>query len=276
MNSGEHVKRESGFTLVEVMITMVIALVILGGLLLSFMGQYGEYKYQNKRTDAVQDLEFALRFVADDLRTGMWSSSGDANATVAFTAVSGTLPPGVTADATGTFTLWAWDAGATGVNGDSARAQRKFVFDFDTETLRYDRIIATIVDGAYSALADGPDTVLENVTFFKVFEDGVTSRVGYADIPAALGPLNLGLLNEEGSEVASHNGTSIGEVSVRRSDTGGANVPAYTVLIEVAVDAGYNKGSFINVKGVDVKTFENPARKRIWRYIQVHPRVVMP
>ena len=67
---------EAGFTLIELMVSMVMALIIMAGLLISFSSQNTEYSYQNRRIDSAQDLEFTLKFVAEDLRSTLTSLSG--------------------------------------------------------------------------------------------------------------------------------------------------------------------------------------------------------
>ena len=244
---------ERGFTLVELLVTTVIALVVLGGLLMTFQSQYGEYKYQNKRIDAVQDMELTLNFIAEDLRGALHSS--------ATTAVN---PVETNAFANGTaattdlyFSVWEPDAAYTPAPG-TQQARRRYHYDAVNRRLCYDRSI--LPPGTDNTLAAGVcnvnQEVLRDVTFFKVFQDAVgvsnsaTPRGGFtaSGIPDALPSWTV---NDMGSATVS--------------------VPAYTILIEVAVNAGYKGGSFLDVNGVNVKGTSDP-RKRIWRYVQVHPK----
>lgn len=232
--------KEAGFTLVEMLITMVIALVIMGGLMLNFIQQYGEYKYQSKRIDAVQNLEFSIRFIANDLRASLRSVSGSPTGNHAITG----------SDPTTALSFWAWDT----VNGTtSSRALRRYFFTGNV--LRYDPE-ATTDSTAGATTSSHANDMLTNVTYFKVFEDGVTSRevsvgVPFSGIPAALGSLSV---NDPSGTPQTVNG--------------------YTVLVEMAVDSGYKGGSFLDVKGVDVRTTAD-GRKRVWRYIQVYPMTVV-
>jgi len=234
---------ERGFTLVELLVTTVIALIVLGGLLMAFQSQYGEYKYQNKRVDAAQDVEFTMSFIADDLR-GALHSSGIVAGPAETNAFAGTAASSI-------LTFWVWDTAEAGLNATTMLAKRKYSYDSVRQELGYDRAIATQDTASVAtALADtsANNDILRNVTFFKVFMDGVTPRGGFAGIPNALSSWNV----NDGNDIP-------------------VSVPAYTILIEVAVDAGYKKGSFKDVKGVDVRTTADK-RKRMWRYIQVHPK----
>lgn len=221
--------QEKGFSLIEMLVTMVIALVILGGLLLNFTQQNSEYKYQNKRIDAVQDMEFAIKFIAEDLRAALISA--------------GTMPaitPGAGADpftAALVFQVWSQDEFFSAA---TFRAVRQYDYD-GADILSYDRENSTGVAST---------ELLSNVTFFKIFVDGTTARGAFtaSGIPAALPTRSL---------INSSNATISG-------------IAGYTILIEMAVDTGYKQGSFLNVKGVDVRTTAD-RRKRIWRYIQIYP-----
>ncbi|MES0371421.1 MAG: prepilin-type N-terminal cleavage/methylation domain-containing protein [Mariprofundaceae bacterium] len=226
---------ESGFTLIEVMVVMVISLVILGGLLLNFTQQYSEYNYQSKRMNTVQNLEFSMRFMAEDLRAGLISLSGAPTGNPAENnAFAGTA-------ATTGLTFWVWDE-SNGIT--SSRAQRKYLLS--GSSLRYDPEASGADDTASVS-----NTVLTDITFFKVFLDGTTSRTGFSGIPAALGTL---IVNDPSGTPQAVNG--------------------YTILIEMAVDAGYKGGSFLDVNSVDVRTTADQ-RKRVWRYIQVYPMTVV-
>jgi len=225
----KEVVKNEGFSLIELMVTIVIAMVVLGGLLLSFSQQNSEYKYQNKRIDAVQDLELGIKFIAEDLRSSLIGVGGAP--AISITDAAGTDP------STSELKFTVWDSLTTTVGADR-RALRRYTYD-GVGILKYDRH-----DGVGSALAP----MLSNVTFFKIFDDGDAAtypRGNFSGIPAALQ-----------------------NRSVNRPDTGAISVPGFTVLIEIAVDAGYKQGSFNDVLGNDVGV---TGKKRIWRYVQVHP-----
>jgi len=247
MNRNHQQELESkGFSLVELLVTIVIAMVILGGLLLSFTSQNTEYKYQNKRIDAVQDLEFSIRFIAADLRNSLFSASVQPVENAAFAGTT----------ATTALTFWVWDTtvpplfdSVGAVDATTKRAQRKYVWDSASNGLRYDRMVNTNVAGVVVARGDNTATaageMLPNVTFFKIFRDDtdLASRALFADIPSPLQSM-----------------------TVRDSGGNSIIIPSYTILIEVAVVAGYKNGVLQDVFGNTTTT------KRIWRYVQVYPQ----
>jgi len=260
---------ECGLTLVELLVSTVIALIILAGLLVSFQSQYGEYKYQNKRVDAAQDMEFALSFIASDLQAalvrgavGVIDPNPVENNNFAGAAVTSSL------------TFWVWDTAEAAADLYSEVVQRKYQYVYHAGEQRmllgYDRAIATKDPGGTINTAGFADTsswlnseVMPNVTFFKVFKDDVDlpSRAGFTGVPV---PLAARVIAPAGMGDLSNPPTTF-------------TVPSYTILIEVAVDAGYKNGSFFNVKGDDVRIVNNAQgkidkRKRLWRYVQVQPR----
>ncbi len=225
--------KEKGFSLIEVLVTIVIAMVVLGGLLLTFTQQNTEYKYQNKRIDAVQDLEFGIKFIAEDLRSALIDTDG-VSPLITIADALGTDPYTAVLD----FTVW--DNATAGVPVNR-RALRRYVYD-GSGVLSYDRHSAT----------GNVAPMLSNVTFFKIFDDSDTAtypRGNFLDIPNVL-PTR----------------------SVNRPDTGALNVSGFTILIEIAVDAGYKEGSFKDVLNNNVGV---AGKKRIWRYVQVHPMSVV-
>ncbi|MDQ6956117.1 MAG: hypothetical protein Q9M21_02860 [Mariprofundaceae bacterium] len=243
MNCNLKQNGSEGFSLIELLVTVVIARIILGGLLFSFSSQNTEYKYQNKRIDAVQDLEFSIRFIADDLRRSLFSAAVQPVENAAFAGTAGTT----------LLTFWAWAPGETdgvgAVDATTKRAQRKYVWSSANKSLRYDRMVNTNVAGAVVARGDNTTTaageMLPNVTFFKVFKDDVDvpSRASFANIPAPMPALTV--LDSGGNAIA---------------------VPGYTILIEIEVVAGYNKGVRQDARGNTTTT------KRVWRYVQIYPQ----
>jgi len=253
-NSRQRLRNE-GFTLIELLVTMVIALIILAGLVASFTSQNTEYKYQNKRMDAVQDLEFAIRFIANDLRSALVISP------------VGTVDPNPAENAsfsgvaaTTLLTFWVWAPGETdgvgAVDATTNRAQRKYVWNSANKSLRYDRMVNTknsagaiVARGDNTATASGE--ILPNVTFFKVFKDAVGDP---SRPPIQLNPLFINIP------------APMQPLAIKDSDGADVSVPGYTILVEVEVPAGYKQGVFQDARGNTTTT------KRVWRYVQVHPQ----
>ncbi|MDX8387220.1 MAG: prepilin-type N-terminal cleavage/methylation domain-containing protein [Ghiorsea sp.] len=208
--------KQRGFTLVEVMISIVVAMTILAGLMTTFTSQSSKYQYQNKRIDAVQDLEFGIKFMEDDLRSAL---IGDETVDI--------LPlPGVDNYSTDVFNFTVWDSSCTGCpsDADSGRTYRAYKYDGVARSLTLDRETSTVSD----------EELLPNVTFFKVFDDSVTvltsERSGvYTDMPDRLEQVTI-------------NGTT--------------PVPTngYTILIEIEVDVGYKGGNMFDVRGTPTTT----------------------
>ncbi len=240
---------QKGFTLIEVMVAMVIALVILAGLILSFNSQYSEYKYQNKRINTSQDLEFVSNFITNDIRDAL--------------AVGGSVQISHTENGAGQttdlyITVWEpdanyWPAGTPDASkGEKSQAQANYqavrhyqyvpgVKPEDGE-IRYDR--NTLAGG------DNPQTIMSSVSFFRMFDDVPgTAPSGFVGAPQGMAALKL--VNRAGEATF---------------------VPGYTVLIEAAVDSGYKTGVFKDVQGNSVGV---QGLKRVWRYVQVHPQAAL-
>ena len=243
---------QQGFTLIELLVTMVIAMIILGGLLFSFMQQNSEYNYQNKRVDAYQDMEFGINFMLNDVRNSLRSQGADAAANIAIVNRVGANP------STAGVSFKVWDPAPDPANIN--RLRHCYLYQNGQIYFRRDHGTAACNVGASRAnfnpiLGDGSTS--GNVTFFRVFLDspGVLPSLGTV-VPSGA-PLGLPFMTGRDSQ-----GTVV------------TNIPGYTILIEIAVDAGYKNGSFLDVKGVDVRTTADK-RKRIWRYVQGYPGTVV-
>jgi len=211
-------QKQQGFTLVEVMISIVVAMVVLAGLLLTFTNQSNQYQYQNKRIDASQDLEFALKFIARDLRSALVGSVASAPTIDLYS--SATAPFETTQ-----LRFEVWDAALAPAASTTKRVLRHYDFTLASKHVRYDR---NVVGGLNS-----PKEILPNVTLFKVFDDSTTSRAGYTGIPAAQPNTLIPDPANAGSPLST---------------------PGYTILIEVEVQAGYKGGSLTDVRGNTVTT----------------------
>jgi len=228
-------KGQQGFTLIEVMFSIVIGMIVLGGLLLGFLNQSNEYQYQDKRIDSVQDLEFGLRFIEEDFRGAL----AGAPAISIIDAVGGD-------PYTSSFGFYTWDtsctscptlaslAGGTG----TGQVKRKYQYDFIQKSLSYDRYADTGV------VAE----ILPNVTFFKVFDDYSAAF----DTTAERGGVYTGMPDP------------LPQISIS-GPSGAVTTSGYTFLIEMEVGRDYKGGSLVDVRGNIVTT------KRIWRYTQVYP-----
>lgn len=240
---------QQGFTLVELLVTMLIAMVVLGGLLFSFSQQNSEYNYQNKRMDSSQDLEFGINYIVADIRNSLRSQGADSLANVATVDGLGATP------ATVALSFRVWDASNSANN---YRSRRCYLYRNNTIYLRRAYPVANACNGATSLAGFSP--ILEDVTFFRVFTD-VGGRL------PLLVPPNLAAFPGAPAGLSPMTGRDSQNTVV-------SGIPGYTVLIEMGVPAGYKKGSFLDVTGVDVRTTSDK-RKRIWRYAQGYPGTVV-
>lgn len=242
----KHDMSQQGFTLVELLVTMVVVMVVLGGLVFSFSQQNSEYNYQNKRMDSSQDLEFGISFILADIRNSLRSQGADTKANVIIVNGGGINP------ATAGFSFKVWDAGNA---ADNYRSRRCYIYSGNKIYLNRAYNITNACDSTTSLTGFNP--ILEGVTFFRVFQD-------------AAGTLpTLGSIKPQGVPPGLSSMTGRDSTNVVVS-----GIPGYTVLIEMGVDAGYKKGSFLDVQGVDVRTTSDK-RKRIWRYVQGYPGTVV-
>jgi len=243
---------ERGFTLIELMITLVIAMVILGGLLLNFTSQSSQYKYQNRRGDAVQDLEFTLRFIARDIQSALISANS--------LEVTGAGTPSIQFDgATTAPSTWlsmnVWDNAAASANNFQAVRCYRYRGAIGTASTRWKLYFNRDNSACSATIAlTGFDPVLGEtsgmrVTHFRIFRDGATGdgRANYTGIPAPL-PTKV----------------------VSDAQGNPWNVPAFTILLEIEVDAA-NKGAAVDVLGT---TLPAGSKRRIWRYMQVYPNTI--
>lgn len=235
MPTGADLRPSSGFTLVELLVTMVIALVVLGGLLATFQSQYGHYKFQHQQTDAVQDMEAVLRVLADDLKGGL---------VIAGTPQITIQPDPYTFPGAATTDLYCevWEPDGSFWGGVDPytwnyRAVRHYHYDAAAKSLKLDR---NTRDGG-----DSPTEILANVTWFQVWQgDPYASLV---DAPPA-DPYGATVYDEAGNKV---------------------EVPMYTALIEVEVPVGYKGGRKTDVFGNPTTT------PMVHRYVQVHPMTAL-
>ncbi|RME04658.1 MAG: type II secretion system protein [Bacteroidetes bacterium] len=221
----------AGFTLVELLVTLVIAMVILGGLLLSFQNQYGHYAYQSKKVDAIQDMDAVLRMVRDDLRGAIDSAPLNGVAI----GQSGQLDnPYVLAGGSGETSLLAsvvWDPADP--NKDIySRAVRVWKYDMANKRLEYDR-------NALGSLSYKP--ALEGVTWFQV-GDPYAWPVGVPALP-----------------VSAYTQT------IFDAKGGTHDVYAYAVQMEMEVPVGYRGGVKTDVFG------NPTSMPRVRRHIIVYP-----
>lgn len=244
-----------GFTVIEILISLLIASIIMTALFLSFGSQSKQFKYENKRVDAAQQLEFALRRIAMEMQNALMFSSGLelSGAGVASVAITNHV-----SGFTEALAFQVWDPG----KGYAQERGRRCIV-FDAGMIKYDRDEPSVCSPtlAYTQntailgeVGSGIDGM--RVTHFRVFNDGIVSpdRANYTGIPM---PLTNKVIRDM-SNIA-------------------YDVPAFTIAIEIEVDKRgatsiENSGTFnTNILGQAVGN----GKQRLWRYIQVSPNVVL-
>jgi len=256
IHSVHHNHRSSGFSLIEVMITLLIASVLMAGLFSEFVSQSKQYRYQDKLLETSQDLEFAIRFIADDLQSALVLPTAKELGGTGVRAIEG-LSSGTSPSTFLTFEVWDED------RGSDPDFQVRRCYRFEKGMIKLDMNVASCTSATVisdSAAILGEDVIktrgLESirgmqVTNFRVFQDGLAaddaSRSNYFSIPAPL-PAKV----------------------YRNFNNDEFDMPAFTILIELEVDS-VSKEPRIDVLGNPVVNNKN----RIWRYMQVYPAVVL-
>lgn len=73
-------KNESGFTLIEIMIALLISSVILGSVFMTYSSQQKSYVVNDRLTEVQQNLRAAMIIMAKDIREAGCDPTGNANA----------------------------------------------------------------------------------------------------------------------------------------------------------------------------------------------------
>lgn len=250
-----HSSSSRGFTVIEILISLLIASIIMTALFLSFGSQSKQFKYENKRVDAAQQLEFALRRIATEMQNALMFSSGLelSGAGVASVTISNNV-----LGFTEALAFQVWDPG----NGYAQERGRRCIV-LDGGMIKYDRNEPGVCSPALAynqtaallgEVGQGIDGM--RVTHFRVFNDGIASpdRANYTGIPM---PLTNKVIRDV-SNIA-------------------YNIPAFTIAIEIEVDKrGATSIESSGTFNTDIleQAVDN-GKQRLWRYIQVSPNVVL-
>lgn len=218
------------------MVTLAISMIMLGIILTHFSAQYKEHKYETKRAEIVKELDFVLKYISKDLQSALIPSTLLNNGVKV-----------VDFDGSGTgyttalrFTVWDQTFGDP---LDHYRVQREYIYD--GRTLFYSR----------DSVNDTPTAILGEVlngnngikvTHFRIFQDDLTDRSGYPDIPPAL-PYSE--LNNSSSTVY--------------------DMPSFTIALEIEIDFPRPNGL------TDILGVANGDRIKLSRFIQVHPHTLV-
>jgi len=80
MKPAVHTHRVRGFTLVELLISMVVASIILAAIYSAYLVQQKHYLAQSQVTEMQQNIRAAMSFITRDIRMAGYDPSGDAGA----------------------------------------------------------------------------------------------------------------------------------------------------------------------------------------------------
>ncbi len=288
---------EQGFTIVEILIAMALAMGLLASIFLLFNSQSSVYKNQDQRVIASQDAEFIALFLAADLRSAIESPAGSTNANATNVTITDTAINGINVTTSLTFDVWAGTNPEAGTDPQLYRERRRYrlvqsgagpgtcnaimpQYTGIDYCLRYDRqILAPAADSTNGARSE----ILPGITMFRVLRDNPGNaaadavRALYPDMPPPRPPLSTGGLGEPARQLDEFtlNGALF---QVHGSAVGAATdaVPSYTILLEVAVESATLNAQIFDAMGRNVSALESPPRKRIIRYIQVYPRSMVP
>jgi len=214
---------EKGFSLIELMVSLVMAAVIYASVTVTFIENKSEMHHLTERAAAVSQLNSGLLQIQRIVRSSLSDPWG----------IAGTTPVVNSAAATDDIYIDAYDSS---INNISPYLVERHI--------EYDSVNKTIF--LYMDGLNRKRKLIENVEFFKVFDDTITPRAGYTGIPNALPAANKTLPD--------------GTASV---------VNGYTVLVEIYIDIlGKKESENLNSRGVAV-----PNKKQaIWRYVQIYPQ----
>lgn len=237
--------RQAGFTLTELLVTMAIASVVLGGLVYSFLNQHEAYAYNNKRADALEDMAYVIHFMSNDIRASLYSLGRDPAANVAIVNGAGANPETVAVS----FKVW------NVTRADATKRDRR-CYLYRNKTIFFKRNHTGACNAGTSTAGFAP--LMENVTHFHVWKDVAGTKPTIGGIAPADAPPGLPAGKGHDSQGGLVNG-----------------IPGYTVMIEVAVDDKRARhGKFVDVLGNNVRGTSDP-RPRIWRYFQAYPGTVV-
>ena len=80
MNIKRHKQYNHGFTLVELMITLLISMIVVGSIYTAFISQQHTYIVQDQVAEMQQNIRAALMMITREIRMAGYDPTGDANA----------------------------------------------------------------------------------------------------------------------------------------------------------------------------------------------------
>ncbi len=174
-----HRERESGFTLVELLVTMVISLVVMGGIYSTYYSQQKSYLAQEQVAAMQQNLRAAMYNIADEIRMAGYDATGSNLFGLVANGSDGRIT-----DANNIYFTLDWDGdGVVDVNGDEQKAFRLNngnLEKYSTGAVDW-QTVAENIDALNFAYLDEDGNVTANLSDIRSIEVSIVARTGRGD-----------------------------------------------------------------------------------------------
>ncbi len=175
-----HRERESGFTLVELLVTMVISLVVMGGIYSTYYSQQKSYLAQEQVAAMQQNLRAAMYNIADEIRMAGYDATGSNLFGLVANGSDGRIT-----DANNIYFTLDWDGdGVVDVNGDEQKAFRLNngnLEKYSTDAVDW-QTVAENIDALNFAYLDEDGNVTANLSDIRSIEVSIVARTGRGDL----------------------------------------------------------------------------------------------
>lgn len=175
-----HRERESGFTLVELLVAMVISLVVMGGIYSTYYSQQKSYLAQEQVAAMQQNLRAAMYNIADEIRMAGYDATGSNLFGLVANGSDGRIT-----DANNIYFTLDWDGdGVVDVNGDEQKAFRLNngnLEKYSTGAVDW-QTVAENIDALNFAYLDEDGNVTANLSDIRSIEVSIVARTGRGDL----------------------------------------------------------------------------------------------
>jgi len=171
-------EKNDGFTLVELMVTLIVAGIIMSGVYSAFKTQQDSYRVQDQVVEMQQNIRSAFYIMADELRMAGYDidKNGDTAGTAGITNASATGitftlvadTDGVDSDNGGSDTVDTDGDGQSATGIDETGELKTITYDLYDAYGDLDNDIGRQVGGVKSAVAEN----IENLEFYYTLTDG--------------------------------------------------------------------------------------------------------
>ncbi len=163
-------KRQSGFTLTELMISTVVGMIAVGGVLSVYLGTVKSSSEMLKASKLNQELSAAMEIMVSDIRrAGYWTTATPGNLVNPFTQAGTNLSvDGSPMDMSGSCILYTYDATYRGGTAGSVDTTDYFGFKKDGDVVRMLKSGNSTTDcgsGTWESLTDSDTIIVDTLTF---------------------------------------------------------------------------------------------------------------